>query len=1169
MATVTLKGGQSATATGLPTDITYTITEAAAVGFTTDKTGDTGTISTTESKAVFTNTREKGDLTLSKVLMSERAADKDQVFTFTVTLGDNTISGTYGDMIFADGVATVTLKGGQSATAMGLPTDITYEITEAAAVGFTTGQTGDTGTISTTKSEAVFTNTRETGDLTLSKKLVSDRTADADQVFTFTVELDDDSINGKYDGMTFISGKATVTLKGGESATAKGLPTDINYTITEKAATGFESKATTATNGTISTTPATVEFENTREVGDLEVTKTVDIISLAEPEKEFEFTITLSDKGINGVYGDMEFIDGEATFTLKNGETKKAEGLPTEIDYEVTEEAYPGYTTAATDESGEIVKGTTSAEFVNTYAAKGETELKGTKFISNREFKEGDSATMKIEALTEGAPMPAEDEITVTPESGYSIDYTFGTIEYELADLDSATKEFSYKVTEALYDMEGVEKDSTEYTVTVTVTDNREGKLDVTASENAGKLEFTNVYSSKGTVQFFGKKKLENRDLKAGEFTFVVKDADGNIVREATNDEYGNITFEPIEYTHADMTDNDGVNTGSAEFIYTISEVKPDDYDATVIYDDTVVTVTVTLKDLWNGEIEVTASDEALAIEFTNIVMKAWKVDAEDGHALEGAEIQVIDKETEETVFTFTSGKEPTELENLEAGREYILRETIAPHGYKLAGDVIFSVGKGEAGVQIISTEDMFTDEETGYRVLLVKDEMITVSAAVKKVWDDDGNRDGIRPISLRVNLLANGVKIRSVSLNSDNGWLAQIGGLPMVDAEQKDIAYTWEEEMTNGVYTLSGSVTEGTLTTLTNSYGPEKTTVSVRKVWVDDDNSGATRPAEIRVQLYANGKAEGEEIVLSADNGWSYTWTGLNRYANESGKTSEAKAIRYTVEEIGTPEGYTSVISGSEDTGYVITNTLESGKLIIEKTFEFVPVEPDEPDDSPIDIPVIKTWNDNANKDGNRPASVTVRLLADGTEVASALLTEADGWRTTFTGLPRYNGEEKIVYTITEDPVDWYTAEIHGFNIRNNYQPETTSVSVRKVWRDNNNAAKLRPTSIYMTLSNGTAVLLNEANGWSATVDNLPTRINGQPAEYTWTEQTVLGYRLISTEQEGSTTVFTNEVITRPPEGTTTDRVRIPNGDWTTFEEYETALGIDSTINHVGDCFD
>ena len=110
VATFTLKGGESKTAEGLPTTVTYTVEEKADDDFETEKTGDEGTITAEEAgSAEFTNTRKTGDLTVTKTLISDMEADKALDFEFTVTLSDTSISGTYGDMIFTDGVATFTL----------------------------------------------------------------------------------------------------------------------------------------------------------------------------------------------------------------------------------------------------------------------------------------------------------------------------------------------------------------------------------------------------------------------------------------------------------------------------------------------------------------------------------------------------------------------------------------------------------------------------------------------------------------------------------------------------------------------------------------------------------------------------------------------------------------------------------------------------------------------------------------------------------------------------------------------------------------------------------------------------------------------------------------------------------------------------------------------------
>lgn len=104
-----------------------------------------------------------GSLTVSKTVAGN-AGDKDKAFHFTVTLSDQTISGTYGDMEFTDGVAAFTLKHGESKTAAGLPAGVTYEVTETEADqdGYATAKTGDTGTIEKDViSTAAFTNTKD------------------------------------------------------------------------------------------------------------------------------------------------------------------------------------------------------------------------------------------------------------------------------------------------------------------------------------------------------------------------------------------------------------------------------------------------------------------------------------------------------------------------------------------------------------------------------------------------------------------------------------------------------------------------------------------------------------------------------------------------------------------------------------------------------------------------------------------------------------------------------------------------------------------------------------------------------------------------------------------------------------------------------------------------
>ena len=104
------------------------------------------------------------------------------------------------------------------------------------------------------------------------------------------------------------------------------------------------------------------------EHGKLSVAKTV-AGNNGDTSKAFNFTVTLSDTGINGKFGEMTFANGVATFVLKHGESKTAVDLPAGITYTVTEAEADkdGYTTTSVNASGSIIKNNTAAAvFTNT-----------------------------------------------------------------------------------------------------------------------------------------------------------------------------------------------------------------------------------------------------------------------------------------------------------------------------------------------------------------------------------------------------------------------------------------------------------------------------------------------------------------------------------------------------------------------------------------------------------------------------------------------------------------------------------------------------------------------------------------------------------------------------------------------------------------------------------
>ena len=198
-----------------------------------------------------------------------------------------------------------------------------------------------------------------------------------------------------------------------------------------------------------------------------------------------------------------------------------------------------------------------------------------------------------------------------------------------------------------------------------------------------------------------------------------------------------------------------------------------------------------------------------------------------------------------------------------------------------------------------------------------------------------------------------------------------------------------------------------------------QATNIEITKVWEDNDNENQIRPSAEEyanyVSLYANGEDvtatyEDNRTVTDNQNG-TYTVSFSNLPLNDD----EKAAITYTIKE-SPVRGYTADQTEVANGG-TITNTLT-------------------PEPETVDIPVTKTWVDDNNKEGKRPASITVNLLADGSTVETVQITpdKEGNWAYTFTELPKYqqDGKTEIAYTITEQPVAGYTATIEGFKITN-----------------------------------------------------------------------------------------------------------------------------------------
>lgn len=182
------------------------------------------------------------------------------------------------------------------------------------------------------------------------------------------------------------------------------------------------------------------------------------------------------------------------------------------------------------------------------------------------------------------------------------------------------------------------------------------------------------------------------------------------------------------------------------------------------------------------------------------------------------------------------------------------------------------------------------------------------------------------------------------------------------------------------------------------------------------------------------------------------------------------------------------------------------------------------------INVSGVKKWEDNNNQAGKRPETITVNLLADGLQVDSKKVSEADNWCYEFKELPKFNKDREIIYTVTEDSVAHYTTQIKGFDITNTYQDGKTSRTVTKHWEDNNDQTHLRPENIMIQLyangqKQGEPVQLSEKMNWTFTWDNLDLNDPfGNPIQYTIKEVAIpAGYTASIAGEKTGNLLITN----------------------------------------------
>ena len=608
-------GEQAAGATGTLSFDVKVSAEAAVV----DDISNTATVKVGENESQTNTTHNsvsrEGSLTVKKTVVG---GDSQREFGFAVTLADGDgepVSGTFGKgehaVTFTDGKATFTLKDGGERTVSGLPVGARYTVTEDAAEGYTTAVNGadgskaegavteDGATVAFTNTYGTATEGRDVSTAGLFTKTLEGRDWAEGDSFQFTLAGEDGAPmpEGSADGSKTVGVTAGAGTKAGDRVAFDFGP--IRYTLDDIKDAGFA------------------------EVGGKRVRA-----------KTFTYTVREVRPDDGSAIAGVAYDGHAATMTVT-----------------VTDDG-SGNLTATTPAIAQASGG----DFVNTYTTELDYSARAgvrlSKTLSGRAMGVGQFAfTVTADAETAaklGLKTDKDAYAVAAADDGKAdlVDLIGGASGSDVKFTDAdAGKTYSFTVTETKLGGEGYTNDTVPRTVTIAPAyDTATGKLMVTttvakdgvevarsevstaddaaatpapvtvAFENS--YEATGVLGGEGSVAINATKTLTGRAAAAGEFSFSVRDARGNVVATATNQASGDgeaagLAFSPIAYTTDSLKQMvaDGTATraadGSWAIPYTVSEDGTDRLPAGVTAAASSFGITVKVTDDGKGGLDV------------------------------------------------------------------------------------------------------------------------------------------------------------------------------------------------------------------------------------------------------------------------------------------------------------------------------------------------------------------------------------------------------------------------------------------------------------------------------------------------------------------------------------------------------------------------------------
>lgn len=465
------------------------------------------------------------------------------------------------------------------------------------------------------------------------------------------------------------------------------------------------------------------------------------------------------------------------------------------------------------------------------------------------------------------------------------------------------------------------------------------------------------------------------------------------------------------------------------------------------------------------------------------------------GAELAGAEFNLTGSTFEgKTIdpITWTSGGTPKRF-MLKDG-VYTLTETKAPTGYEAVKPLTFTVREGQVYIDGVLQSD---------RTIRVEDRIATTMVRVRKVWSDSNYGD--RPEKVTFHLLRNAKELTdqqyTVEVDSSSSWTHTWTDLPRYDENGERYNYTVDEEtmqkLKDGSYRVSITkrpYQDGAEYTVLNVREPDAISAKVTKTWNDNSDNDGKRPHKLTFHVWGTSEQPKDptdltrgfedkteqmivqDVNVSGDQ-QSWVFEGLPKLNIYS------KPYAYTVTEENV-DGYTTSGCAADETG---TAGTESKGCVFKPTDSSTDKEKDfhvtntyTPETTTLSV--TKQWDDNANSDNGRPASLTVWVLSSiWNNKANEPLP---GWP-----VPQNN-------SMCSAPTDT--------NAKN---PMGTSCAVLTAAKAVTSSAQSSETGE----SSGSGATNTTSNEWTYTFTNLPKYYKGKEIHYSVTEEAVDGYKPVS----------------------------------------------------------